>query len=101
MTPFKPCNCAIEQRMTGYLQGTARLVVPFYQLEKAGGLAPGDPRGTALAAQQMAAGASELRDVIVEAWRASATRTIGWKPVAVQDVVSGRVDPYPALYGID
>jgi hypothetical protein len=101
MAPFKACNCAFEQRMTGYLTATARQVIPFYQLEKAGGLAQGDPRGTAFAVQQLAVGASELRDVIVEAWRASATRSVGWKPVAVQDVVAGRVDPYPALYGID
>src|SRR5436190_4070411 len=101
MAPFRSCNCAIEQRMSAYLQATAAQVLPFYRMEKAGGLAPGDPRGTAFAVQQMALGASELRDVVVEAWRASATRSIGWKPVAVQDVVSGRVDPYPALYGID
>lgn len=101
MVPFKSCACAIEQRMSAYLTATAGQVIPFYQMEKAGGLAPGDPRGTAFAVQQLAIGASELRDVIVEAWRASATRSVGWRPVAVQDVVSGRVDPYPALYGID
>jgi hypothetical protein len=101
LVPFKSCNCPIEQRMTGYLTATSRLVIPFYQMEKAGGLNPGDPRGPALATQQLAVGASELRDLIVEAWRASANRTVGWKPVAVQDVVAGKVDPYPALYGID
>jgi hypothetical protein len=101
MASFRSCNCAIEQRTSAYLQTTAREVIPFYQLEQAGGLAPGDPRGTALAVRQLAVGASELRDVVVEAWRASATRNVGWRPVAVQDVVSGRVDPYPALYGID
>jgi hypothetical protein len=76
-------------------------VIPFYEMEKAGGLAPGDPRGTAFAVDRLAAGASELRDVVVEAWRASANRTVGWKPIAVQDVLAGRIDPYPALYGID
>jgi hypothetical protein len=84
-----------------YLTGTGRLVIPFYEMEKAGGLKPGDPRGTALAVQQLAVGASELRDVVVEAWRASADRTVGWRPVAVKDVLAGKVDPYPALYGID
>ena len=66
-----------------------------------GGLAPGDPRGVAFAVERLAVGASELRDVVVEAWRASANRTIGWKPVAVADVLAGKVDPYPALYGVD
>lgn len=101
MTPLRVCDCPIEQRVSGYLSATGQLVVPFYEMEKAGGLAPGDPRGTAFATERIAVGASELRDVIVEAWRASENRQIGWKPVAVKDVVAGKVDPYPALYGID
>jgi hypothetical protein len=101
MTPFKSCNCAIEQRVGAYLTTTGTFVIPFYELEKAGGLAPGDPRGTALATERLAVGASELRDLVVEAWRTSANVRIGWRPVAVQDVLSGKVDPYPALYGVD
>lgn len=101
MTPYKSCNCPIEQRVGAYLTQTGKFVIPFYEMEKAGGLAPGDPRGTALATERMAVGASELRDLIVEAWKASANAKIGWRPVAVQDVVAGKVDPYPALYGVD
>jgi len=101
MTPPKPCDCPIATRVSGYLAATGALVVPFYELEKAGGLAPGDPRGPAFATQQIAVGASELRDLIVQAWRISANETVGYKPVAVADVVAGRVDPYPALYGTD
>lgn len=95
------CNCPIEQRVAQYLTTTGSFVIPFYEMEKAGGLAPGDPRGTALATERMAVGASELRDVVVEAWRASAKVKVGWRPVAVQDVLDGKVDPYPALYGVD
>ena len=101
MTPLKLCNCPVEQRTVDYIAATERFVIPFYELEKAGGLARGDPRGTAFATERLAAGASELRDVVVEAWRASANRNVGWKPVSVQDVLAGKVDPYPALYGID
>jgi len=101
MTPLKLCQCAIEQRAVDYLSATNRLVIPFYELEKAGGLAPNDPRGPEFATRQLSVGASELRDLIVEAWAASATRTIGWRPIAVQDVIAGKVDPYPALYAID
>ncbi|TAL32064.1 S1/P1 Nuclease [Phenylobacterium sp.] len=101
MAPFKSCGCPIEQRVGAYLTETGRFVIPFYEMEKAGGLAPGDPRGTALATERLAVGASELRDLVVEAWRASANVRIGWRPVAVQDVLSGKVDPYPALYGVD
>ena len=101
MTAFRACNCPIEQRTTDYLIATQKQVIPFYEMEKAGGLKPADPRGTAFATQQLAVGASELRDLIVEAWRASANRNVGWRPVAVQDVLSGKVDPYKSLYGID
>ncbi|MBL8771812.1 MAG: S1/P1 Nuclease [Phenylobacterium sp.] len=101
MTPLRLCNCPFEQRVGEYLVATGRQVVPFYELEKAGGLAPGDRRGVAFASARLAVGASELRDVIVEAWRASENRQVGWKPVAVRDVLAGKVDPYPALYGID
>lgn len=101
MTPFRSCGCAIEQRTVDYLLATQKQVVPLYELEKAGGLAQGDPRGPAFATARMAVGASELRDLIVEAWNASATRSVGWRPVAVQDVVAGKVDPYPSLYSID
>ena len=97
----RDCDCAIEQRMTEYLTATNKLVVPLYELEKAGGLAQGDPRGAAFATERLAAGVAELRDLVAEAWAASATRKVGWRPVAVQDVVAGKVDPYPALYGID
>ena len=92
---------SIEQRTVDYLASTNRLVVPFYEMEKAGGMTPGDPRGPALATQQIAVGASELRDLIVLAWRASASQSVGWKPVSVADVVAGKADPYPSLYGVD
>jgi hypothetical protein len=100
LTP-KDCHCAIQQRVLSYLSGSGQLVVPLYELEKAGGLAPGDPRGPAFATQQIAVGASELRDLIVEAWKASASETVGYKPVSVADVLAGKVDPYQSLYGID
>jgi hypothetical protein len=101
LAPVRLCHCPIEQRAADYLAGTNRLVEPFYRLEKAGGLAPGDPRGAAFAADQLARGSSELRDEILEAWIASADEPVGWKPVSPADVAAGRVDPFPALYGAD
>ena len=101
LTPLQLCHCPIEQRTETYLAGTNRLVIPFYELEKAGGLKPGDPRGPAFARDQLARGASELRDLIVEAWNASTDIPVGWKPIQPADVASGKVDPYPALYATD
>jgi hypothetical protein len=101
MAPPRDCHCPVQKRVADYLAATGALVVPLYQLEKAGGLAPGDPRGPAFATQQIAVGASELRDLIVDAWKMSATQTVGYKPVSVADVLAGKVDPYMALYGVD
>ena len=101
MIPPRAFQGTVEQRIADYLSGTARQVVPFYAMEKAGGMAPGDPRGTVFATRQIALGASELRDMIVLAWQASERQTVGYKPVAVADVLAGKVDPYNALYGVD
>ena len=101
MPPPRSFAGSLEQRTADYLASTSRLVVPFYEMEKSGGLAPGDLRGPALATQQIAVGASELRDLIVLAWKASSGQSVGWRPVSVADVVAGKADPYPALYGID
>ncbi len=101
VTPLRLCNCPIEERVSAYLSATGQQVIPFYEMEKAGGMAAGDPRGPAFATDRIAVGASELRDVIVEAWRASENVKVGWRPIAVKDVLAGKVDPYPALYGID
>lgn len=101
MRPPRRLEGPVEAHVAAYLGETAALVVPFYALEKAGGLAPADPRGVAFAVTQLAVGASELRDLAAAAWGASAASKVGWRPVAVADVVAGRVDPYPALIGVD
>ncbi|WP_340645390.1 S1/P1 Nuclease [Phenylobacterium sp.] len=93
------CNCAIEARVAAYLLVSGQQVVPFYELEKAGGFAPADPRGVEFARTRMAAGAAELRDLIALAWIDSAKTKIGWPPASVAEVISGKVDPYPSLYG--
>lgn len=101
MAPFAACACSAEARATRYLVATGALVQPFYALEKAGGFTAADPRGVAFVTTQLAAGASELRDVIVEAWRDSAKSQVGWPAVNVADVEAGKVDPYISLTGAD
>jgi len=52
-----------------YLRHSNSLVEKTYQLEKAGGFAgAGTPAGKAFVDQQLAAGATELRDMIYTAW---------------------------------
>ena len=101
MAPYPDCRCDIAHWTAAYLVATNAQVTPFYEMQKAGGLVVGDARGKAFATARLAAGASALRDVIVDAWRASATGRVGWPEVAVADVVAGKVDPYDSLFGAD
>ena len=100
MTPLKGCE-AIEVCTTEYLAKTASTVIPFYEMQKAGGLLGDHPAGVAFTVERVAAGASELRDLTVAAWNASAHASLGYPEIRVDDVVRGGVDPYDALYGDD
>jgi hypothetical protein len=101
MAPPADCACSPERRTTAYLQATWRAVEPFYALEKAGAFSGQDPRGRDFAVQRLAAGASELRDLVAAAWRASASASIGWPPTRVPDIEAGVTDPYDRLLGAD
>jgi hypothetical protein len=97
----RPLSGTVEQGIGDYLAATGAEVIPFYEMEKAGGMKPGDPRGPAFATRQIAIGAAKLRDMIVLARQASEKQTVGYKPVAVADVLAGKVDPFDALNSID
>jgi hypothetical protein len=92
-----------DQQVGPYLAATFAQVEPLYALEKAGGFKDADPRGIAFATERLAAGASELRDMIVAAWTASLEpkANAGFPPVKVADVLSGAIDPYDAVHGKD
>jgi hypothetical protein len=100
MTPYRDCQCAIEARVAGYLRTTWTFVEPFYQLWDAGGFRDNDARGREFATTRVAAGASELRDLIVDAWRASAGQKVGWPAIGEAEVRAG-ADPWVALHGQD
>ena len=84
-----------------YLKTGLTQVIPFYELEKAGGFATDDTRGTTFATQRLAAGASELRDLITLAWRAAGEGSIGWPAVKVAEVEAGAADPWTSMIGDD
>jgi len=91
----------LRARVPAYLKTTLAQVTPFYALEKAGGFAETDPRGAAFVAARLSAGASELRDLIILAWRDAADDAIGWPTVKVNEVEAGTADPWLAMYGDD
>lgn len=101
MAPPRSCDCPVQARTAEYLLASLGQVIPFYRLEQAGGFAEGDARGPAFARERLSAGASELRDLTVEAWRASADARVGWPQVSVAEVEAGTADPFDALYGTD
>ena len=101
MVPFADCKCPIEKRVLGYIGRTNTLVAPLYRMWGEGAFRPGQARGAEFAAERIGAGASELRDLIVMAWRDSATTKVGWPVISVADVEAGKIDPYESLVGVD
>ena len=96
----RPC-APIEACTAQYLAETAGTVIPFFEMQKAGGLAGLNPAGKAFATQRIAAGAGALRDMVVSAWDASAHGSLGYPAITVDQVVREKIDPWDALYGAD
>jgi hypothetical protein len=99
--PYRACNCSIEERTRALLLASLAEVGPLYALEKDGGLKPGDRRGIAFATARLAAGATAVRDMIVEAWQQSADTPVGYPMVNMRDIESGKVKVTRDLFGAD
>ena len=92
MGPYVPCNCAgIEGRVKSYLAATLSQVVPLYQVAGTDLYQTAQPAEIDFVVARLAAGAMELRDEIVDAWRSSDTISIGFPLIKVADVESGVV----------
>ena len=100
-----PGTCALSTPLAcagAYLEQSRAELRPFYALEKAGGFKPGDPRGRAFTTGRLALAAGELRDLIAQAWRESATAAVNnYPPVPVAEIEAGRADAYDTLHGRD
>ena len=99
MAPYHDCACAIDVRTANYLMTSLTFVAPTFRLDKVHGFdKPADgaavnPDAKTFAATRLAAGAAELRDMIVDAWRASGTAKVGYKgAIDVHAVENGDVD---------
>lgn len=99
--PAADCHCAIAVREAGYLRATNSQTVVLYRLQKQGAFVGGDARGKTFVVARLAAGATELRDLIALAWHASLNETVGWPAVKASDVIAGSLDPYDSMYGSD
>jgi hypothetical protein len=97
-----PCKSAIGDCMAQYLLATQAQVAPVYALWTAGGFHPGDKRGVDFATARVAAGAAELRDLIVRAWHDSRDQTVGYPGIKVSDIEGGGAPlAFGAMYGDD
>jgi hypothetical protein len=76
-----------------YLEGTSKAVDPLYALYAAQDFQNGDQRAIDFTDEQLARGASELRNLIALAWADSLNQTFGYPAVPVRDVLSGKVAP--------
>lgn len=93
-----------EQRVPLYLAESVAQLVPVYQAAKDSGndnYKTNKPLEMAIVVKQLAAGASELRDQIVDAWRQSTQVTVGFPLVRVSDAEAGLVRITPATFGSD
>ena len=96
--PYHSCDCSIEDRTKSLLLATLAQVEPLYVLEKDGDLKSGDPRGIAFTTDRLAAGATAVRNMIVDAWLASADAPVGYPMVNVRDIEGGKVRATQKLF---
>lgn len=94
--------CPISERVPAYILTSLGQVPALYRLEQSGSLAAGDDASRQFMLNRLAAGASELRDLITAAWRESARARIGWPAIRVNEVEDGTItDAWSSLYGAD
>jgi len=99
LTPYRDCRCTIQRRVSDYVAASQKEVITLYQIEKSDGFDSVSAR--AFVARRLAAATSELRDLIVAAWRRSGEISVGSPAIAVRDIESGKTNAYDALRGTD
>jgi hypothetical protein len=94
----------MEKRVPLYLEETLAQVTPTYQAAFNSGndnYQSAKPAEVAIVTAQLAAGAAELRDEIVDAWHQSKSVTVGFPLVSVADILTGKVVVTPVTFGAD
>jgi hypothetical protein len=89
--PYESCGCSIEEKTRKLLTVTLANVVPLYEIEKQGGFKAHDQRGIEFATERLALGAQFIRDMVYDAWLASADAMVGYPMVKVRDIETGKV----------
>jgi hypothetical protein len=94
MHPLVASDAPIATLVDTYLMATVSNVVPLYEMDKRGGFANGTPAAIDFVDARLADGASELRDLVVDAWSASANVKVGYpNAITPAQVDSGSAVP--------
>lgn len=88
---YVDCGCTNEQRVVQYLQASLAQVGPVYAAGTPDNYVHALPAEVDIATKRLAAGAAELRDQIVDAWRSSTTVGVGFPVIRVTEIESGAV----------
>jgi len=99
VSPLTSCTGTPESCIAARLKRNWAQVVPLYTLEKAGAFKQSDA-GADYLATLLARGASDLRDMVADAWTQSTDAVVNSAGVSVTDVTSGKVkDLYAVVTG--
>lgn len=82
---------AIAAMVGAYLTGSSSAVPRLYSIEKSGGFRNATPQAVDFTAQQLARGASMLRNLIALAWEDSLNESVDYPAVKVRAVLNGSV----------
>jgi hypothetical protein len=99
LPPYQACNCTPMAATERYLQAAAAKVEPLYRLWTSGAFARAEPTTVAFTVERVAAGAAQLRDFVVDAWRASADFTVGYPGVPARRIEAAGTVSRSLLYG--
>ena len=88
---YSDCACTNEQRVVQYLNATLAQVGPTYAAGTVDLYVHPLPAEVDIATRRLAAGAAELRDQIVDAWRSSTTVGVGFPVIRISEIESGTV----------
>lgn len=98
---YVPSTVPILMRTSAYLKTTASFVPSVYRLEAAGALDAGTPEAVTFVLDRLAAGATAMRDMIVDAYTASSDMKVGYPGVTVRDLEAGKSQNPRATVGGD
>mgnify|MGYP003343653857 CR=1 FL=1 len=89
MPAYRACACTVRDRARALMLESHALLVPTLELEQKGALTGKNQEGTAFVTARLAASAATVRDMVIDAWRASVDMGVGYPMIVLRDIESG------------